>query len=86
MFRKCLFKVTDVQCFGQFGFLGFSFLIQVFCLSKITDSIGRDFLSKHTGKIGRQEWKIPLLSRQAFKKIEFTEVRRTDAELAAKKV
>lgn len=49
MFWKCLFIVTDtdVQCFGQFGFMGFLSLIQVFFLSKITDPIGRDILLKH---------------------------------------
>lgn len=49
-----------MQCFGQLGFVGFLFLIQVVFLSKITDPIGTDFLLKHKKKrpqksIGRQE-------------------------------
>lgn len=39
-----------MQCFGQFGFVGFLFLIQVVFLSKITDPIGTDFLLKHKKK------------------------------------
>lgn len=52
MFWKCLFIVTgtDVQCFGQFGFVVFLFLIQVVFLSKITDRFGTDFLLKHNKK------------------------------------